>query len=544
MPYAIVRIAKLKQSNIAGSGMHVSRTRSTPNADSSKLEANQTLIHNGDIDLALAEVVAQKINSTLQTRKIRTDAVHCVEILLTASPEYFRPDNPADYGAYESAKLEEWQQATVKWLKQEYGSRIVRAELHMDEATPHIHAYLVPTDSQGQLNCKKMFGGRSKMFALQDSYSNAMKPLGLERGIKGSRAEHTDVKDYYQAVNAATEGLPDLQTVQARLAAYELLKREKAEVDRKLKTLAAERDKLALQLEAQKQFADLQKQIANSTNRDSISIEQVAIELQLSPSSFNPKLSPLELIQETLELKYEEAILWGTAKFGAGNASRLPSLSPQQIIAENPLQKFTPPTPAADVWESARHWLTDGQKLPSQLVNRLHDEGIIYADQRGLVFINRDLDGEITGATEILGEGENFQVQLIDGSSRTNGWYFFESAQGTMVERVVITDHPLESIAYATLHPSNQPTLYLATNDGGWIPDLPTEVEVTVATDRPLANLPVSVKTQHPASGSWRDDLTAYLDRIMDDAAVEITAKQQRVNPQTFPQSEGYSLGR
>jgi Plasmid recombination enzyme len=544
MPYAIVRIAKLKASNIAGSGMHVSRTRSTPNADRSKLEDNQTLIHNGDIDLALAEVVEQKINSTLQTRKIRTDAVHCVEMLLTASPEYFRPDHPADYGAYESAKLEEWKQATVKWLKQEYGSRIVRAELHMDEATPHIHAYLVPTDSQGQLNCKKMFGGRSKMFALQDSYSKAMKPLGLERGIKGSRAEHTDVKDYYQAVNAATEGLPDLQTIQARLAAYELLKREKAEVDRKLKTLAAERDKLALQLEAQKQFTDLQKQIANSANRDSISIEQVAIELQLAPSSFNPNLSPLELIQETLELKYEAAILWGNRKFGAGNASRLPSLSPQQIIAENPFQKFTPSTPAADVWESARRWLTDGQKLPSQLVNRLHDEGIIYADQRGLVFINRDLNGEITGATEMLREGENFQVQLIDGSSRTNGWYFFESAQGTIVEQVVITDHPLESIAYATLHPSNQPTLYLATNDGGWIPDLPTEVEVTIATDQPLVNLPVHCKTQHPASGSWRDDLARYLDRIMKDTVVEVTAKQQQINPQTFPQSPGYSRGR
>ena len=77
---------------------------------------------------------------------------------MTASPEYFRPDRPEEYGAYQADRLASWQQATIAWLTQEYGNRIVRAELHNDEATPHIHAYLVPTDAAGQLNCKKMFG--------------------------------------------------------------------------------------------------------------------------------------------------------------------------------------------------------------------------------------------------------------------------------------------------------------------------------------------------------------------------------------------------
>ena len=143
MPYAIVRIAKLKQANVAGSGMHVFRGRKTPNADLSLLEENQTLIHYDDRHLSLKEVVHKKSHSVPQQRKIRTDAVYAVEILLTASPEYFRPDDPSKYGDYQADKLADWTEASVKWLKTEYGDRIVRAELHLDEATPHIHAYLV-----------------------------------------------------------------------------------------------------------------------------------------------------------------------------------------------------------------------------------------------------------------------------------------------------------------------------------------------------------------------------------------------------------------
>jgi Plasmid recombination enzyme len=101
MPYAIIRIAKLKKSNIGGSGSHVARDRATPNADRSKLSANQTLIHNADRHLPMSEVVAAKIAASQQKRKIRPDAVHAVEILLTASPEYFRPDDPTAYGGYD-----------------------------------------------------------------------------------------------------------------------------------------------------------------------------------------------------------------------------------------------------------------------------------------------------------------------------------------------------------------------------------------------------------------------------------------------------------
>ncbi len=58
-----------------------------------------------------------------------------------------------------------------QWLDDQYGDRIVRAELHLDEATPHIHAYLVPLDERGKLNCRGLFGGRAKLSKFQDSYA-------------------------------------------------------------------------------------------------------------------------------------------------------------------------------------------------------------------------------------------------------------------------------------------------------------------------------------------------------------------------------------
>ena len=72
--------------------------------------------------------------------------------------------------------------------------RVVRAELHLDEMTPHIHAYFVPLDEKGQLRCNHFFNGQQKMRAFQDSYYDAVEHLGLERRIKGSLAKHQDIR--------------------------------------------------------------------------------------------------------------------------------------------------------------------------------------------------------------------------------------------------------------------------------------------------------------------------------------------------------------
>jgi Plasmid recombination enzyme len=519
MPYAIARIAKLKQANLAGSGMHVSRKRTTPNADRSKLDDNQTLIHNHDRHLPLGEVVHNKIHSVKQPFKIRSDAVYAVEILLTASPEYFRPDDPSKYGEYRSDKLADWRLATIEWLRREYGDKIVRAELHLDEATPHIHAYLVPTDENGKLNCKKIFGGRAKMFAFQDSYAAATKHLGLERGVRDAQANHTTVKDYYSVVNAASQELDpnDLAATQAKAVAYSQMQKQHQQLQRRLKLVAIQRDELAQKLEMTQKALEVREQIA-APAQPSISIDRVACELRLPPGQIDSNIPAIDLVMSTNQIDVVGATRWLTERFGAAATIQLVNDRVLQIVTEQPPQQFMPPAPARTKWGEVKDYLTSTRQLPGKLVERLHDEGLIYAEEGGrLICLHRDFEERVTGATRIDLSQKVLDGESIDGSNLTGGWYYFQSPRQGSIDRVVVTDDPLEAMAYATLNPAEETTLFLVGHEGGWMPgDKLTGVEVVVATNAQLYNLPQQVEERLPKGESWGHDLQTYLAQTME----------------------------
>ncbi len=244
MAYAICRIAKLKNGgSITASEKHTLRQRETPNADLTKL--NERFIGNPPGSATLEQEVFNRIGQ----QKIRKDAVLCVEILMTPSPEYFRPQDQGKAGKWDSQQLEDWKQAHHHWLNQKFGDKIVRAELHLDEATPHIHAYLVPLDDKGKLNCKSHFGGRAKLSQFQDSYGQAMAPLGLERGIKGSRATHTQIKDYYAAVTKQPDQTLTPDEINHQLADRQRVIKENTELEETAKGLAQDNQQLTQQLQ-------------------------------------------------------------------------------------------------------------------------------------------------------------------------------------------------------------------------------------------------------------------------------------------------------
>jgi Plasmid recombination enzyme len=530
MPYAVARIAKLKQSNLGGSGMHVSRSRDTPNADLSKLKDNQSLIQNADLDLPLSEVVQNKIHSVEQRRKIRLDAVYAVEILLTASPEYFRPNDQSLYGDYQPDRLDAWVQASKEWLGREYGDKIVRAELHLDEATPHIHAYLVPTDENGQLNCKKIFGGRAKMFAFQDSYAAATQHLGLERGVKNSRAEHTTVKDYYSVVNSASQELDinDLSAVQARAVAYAQMQKDHQELERRLKYVADQRDLLSKKLEQTQEALKVQSQVNRSlsTPEALISLAQVACELRLAPGEFDKQMQPLALVMENRNTDLVGAADWLNEKFGAAATIGLVNERVSQLVTEQLPGEFIPPRPERDKWGEVKDNLTMVRQLPTKLVERLHDEGLIYADEGGrLICLHRDFEERVTGAVAInlgldeLGDESKliWKSMTIDGSKLTGGWCYFQSPVQGSIDLVVVLEDVLEAIAYVTLKAQERNTLLLVGHEGGWMPREQLErVDVVIATRAELSNLPGQVEYELPESGSWGEDLQVYLARAME----------------------------
>jgi hypothetical protein len=230
---AILRVDKLKSfTNVSGSEAHTARLQDTPNADTTK--DNIRLI--GDDDgLPLEVVIKAKIASTTK-HKPRKDAVLCTELFLSASPEYFRPDDPSKAGQWDDNLMSAFAQASAQWLQDKYGDKCVRAELHLDESTPHIHAYVVPiNDKTQQLSHKEMFGGHGraasiKLSKLQDSYAAALAPLGISRGVKGSQATHTKIQEYYQAVNSEPLTLElDRLAPQPRETARQLFERIQAD---------------------------------------------------------------------------------------------------------------------------------------------------------------------------------------------------------------------------------------------------------------------------------------------------------------------------
>src|ERR1035437_11028552 len=78
--------------------------------------------------------------------------------------------------------------------------------LHLDEQTPHLHLLVVPRvlspSGTWRLNSKALFD-RERLRELQTEYGNALAPLGIRRGEPGSQASHSEVRQFYGAVNAA-----------------------------------------------------------------------------------------------------------------------------------------------------------------------------------------------------------------------------------------------------------------------------------------------------------------------------------------------------
>ncbi|AFZ15575.1 plasmid recombination protein (plasmid) [Crinalium epipsammum PCC 9333] len=293
MAYGICRIQKIKSwGDLAGSVYHTTRERETLNADPA-VDNIRVIGQPNDPDLAT--MVLDKIGD----QTIRKNAVLAVEMLLSASPEYFRPDEPSSAGVYEQEQLEAWTKKSVDWLKEQYQDRVVSAELHLDESTPHIHAYLVPLDDQGKLNCRALFGGsRHTLSKLQDSYAEAVKPLGLERGIKGSQATYTEVKQYYSDVNRNSLNLdleeqlpqplknegaaeykervienlqPSLDIINHQLSDYSKAIKQKEEMERTARASEKERQKLEQRVdELESEVIKLRSQVKQLVLDDAI----------------------------------------------------------------------------------------------------------------------------------------------------------------------------------------------------------------------------------------------------------------------------------
>lgn len=230
MSFAILRIAKLKTAGGAGAlSAHLERTMDVPNADLGLRHLNKRLAGSGD----LWQDIKKKLDEN-DIKEVRKNGVYAIELLMTASPEHFNfhkvKNEDGSVGLRGNLKnWNEFNKGCQDWLVSEFGkSNVVNYTIHLDEETPHIHAVIVPlidnkkktkviqkplkdafgivkgfipeTVFEKKLSAKSFIDGRATLRGLQDSFAKVHQASGLKRGLEGSKAKHTEVKDFYASI--------------------------------------------------------------------------------------------------------------------------------------------------------------------------------------------------------------------------------------------------------------------------------------------------------------------------------------------------------
>ena len=150
--YAILRFAKYKGPEIGHIESHNERTKekyaSNPDIDTSRSHLNFHLVSPERKYRAEAEkqIAAAGCRS-------RSDSVRVVEVLVTASPEFFKGKKKAEIKAYFQEALD--------FIQQHQNPRtIISAGVHMDEKTPHMHLCFVPLTKYKRLSAKEIVGNK------------------------------------------------------------------------------------------------------------------------------------------------------------------------------------------------------------------------------------------------------------------------------------------------------------------------------------------------------------------------------------------------
>ncbi|MEG0669112.1 MAG: MobV family relaxase [Clostridium sp.] len=211
MNFAIFRIGKKYKSidEIRGFEKHTERKQETPNANISI--SNELLVGSSNI--------VSDVENYIDGIKLRKNGVLARDLLLTTSPEWFKDSS-------EELKRE-WINSNVKWLLEQFGGNLIYCVCHNDEKSIHIHALIVPRfydakKDKYSLSNRNYFNGAAVLSEWQDKYSNAMEGLGLSRGLKWSKAKHTDIKTFYNLINKNIEE-KDIEVLTAKAKHGEIL---------------------------------------------------------------------------------------------------------------------------------------------------------------------------------------------------------------------------------------------------------------------------------------------------------------------------------
>lgn len=500
MAYAIARVAKVKSlGSLRGLARHHMRTAPTPNADPNAPETIRVLVGGMDPE---AEVKSRL------PEKVRSNGVLAMEHMLTASPEYFRPDDPEKAGHYNKKRMEDWALRALDFLKERYGENLASAVLHLDEATPHIQAFVVPLRPDGKLDAATLFGPE-QLRDLQDRYAEKMAPLGLQRGVEGSRAKHESVKAFYGRINAPEPEFPLVTVPQPKplrertfwervpftdsklrydqLEASIEAKKEKRrkEIAARNKAVEAELPNLIAKAKVvdQRRKADASREkVLSDMKRDAARVREIPLESVMerlgctrdpadpkknwkTPAGrttvtgskfFNHDLDKggggaIDLVMQQLGCDYREAVSWLGGELGTDAAigeamARARSDAAKAVTEKKPSPVPEPNTEPQHV-EAIKRYLTDKRKIPAALADALVEKGKVYAatwETKNGKVLANVAFRLDTGGVELRGTSSDFH-----GVRGRKG--VFTVSSGKEAKKAVFVESAIEAISYLQL---------------------------------------------------------------------------------------------
>jgi Plasmid recombination enzyme/Toprim-like/Protein of unknown function (DUF3991) len=574
--YAIYRHSKHKNmGTVTASSFHMNRMSRTPNADPDRAHLNRVLIGSEDpaADVAALVPALDAVDGDGKKRR-RTNSVITLEVLLTASPEWWAKATPD--------QQQKWLDASTAWLVEEYGrENIAHLRLHGDEQTPHLTGFIVPLDPEtGHLNARKWVGGATRCAQQQTDYAASVESLGLVRGVEGSAAEHESVKRHYSQIAQPIVKLSiarpprvlmdpegwaaEQRQSLAQQAGPVFARARTAESDRTARKAAEARaakaqgraDRLQAAMDEQKALSARLRALPLPDVLDALGFVQDKTEkVRWKADGFNitvgegtkagkwfdhaagiGKGGSIDLVQHVTRSDFKAALAWMADRFGpSAAAADLTARFRAQAIAEVKAavaerEPFTPPPPAPEHWRHVREHLTKARALPRGYIDRLHELGDLYADEkRNAVFVCRDPEtNRITGA-EIKGtvsrpDGTRF-TGMAPGSRKEGGG--FRVGDIAKAATVYLVESAIDAISLFKLRQDAGERGHAVISTAGatpeprtWFAKLADTVRRVCAFDNDKVGDEAAHKLRRhkferlkPSGKDWNDDLKAARDQ-------------------------------
>lgn len=226
-----LRVIPLTREALARSAAHVERraVEADVNIDNSRTILNRFLLGSGSIESDCQKTLAGYKNE--RTGKSPSPIVG--EFVLSASADFF--SERFHNWQTDPVVLNDWITRNRDFMSRCYGDNLIEMALHLDEESPHFHAFVVPlvlrtyvstnkntkeqiktqkkvisygtlfTDRYSALGQARQAGTSedTKLGKIQSAYAEAMEPLGLARGIRKSTKTNKSPKKYRQDIQSA-----------------------------------------------------------------------------------------------------------------------------------------------------------------------------------------------------------------------------------------------------------------------------------------------------------------------------------------------------